>query len=172
MRMSPASLRLVATLLLIVQGVVALAPGRVLCIPLWDCPRHHDDARSHAGAGAHHHRHRTDVDGCTGDHGRSDGQGHALGHAHGHGLDVVDATRHPHDGCPCHVHVPLPGNECIPVSPKGEPQELRAMCVPLVAVAAPGWASGPPPRAQARSRPPDPSGSERVHGLKTTRLLV
>lgn len=151
--MPPAIVKLVAVLLLVVQGVMASGPGRVLCIPLGDCG-------SHDTAVADSCRH------CDVHMGRDSGCLESSGHERG----PYSVAFHPPDECGCHLHVPLPDNKQVPS--KGDSPDLRAFVVPLLVAVVMAWDFEPPLAAPARVPPPDFSVSDQVLGLKTTRLLI
>jgi len=153
--MPPALLKLVVLLLLVVQGVVAPGPGRVLCVPLEDCGQHHrSDAGGcdHCGRGAHA---ATARPGCQ---------------DHQHGL--FDVASHPDDECGCHVHVPLPADEQLPSKPKGDLQDPRAASVSLAVAFVVASVPAPARTSEVCLRPPDFSASDQVRSLKATRLLI
>jgi hypothetical protein len=163
--MPPALVKLVALLLLVVQGAVASASGRVLCIPLRDCGEHHD-----AVAAAWDH---CGPDECSpavgvGGSGGSEGVGGGCDHEHG----PVDAALHPGVDCGCHVHVPVPATEQIPGDSKCRMQDVRAVYVRLVIAVVVAWDFDAVLAVRACSRPPDFSESDQVRGLKATRLIL
>lgn len=154
--MPPAVIKLVAMLLLVVQGVIALAPGRVLCIPIQDCGTHElavTEACEHCDS------HRS-VNLAT-DRGTS-----------GHDTGPYSTAFHPDDECGCHLHVPVPGDEQVPSNPKGEVQDLRTFLLPLAIAVVLAWDFDPPIAGPVRFQPPDFSVSDQVLALKTTRLLI
>ncbi len=149
-------LKVVAVFLLIVQGGLSLASGRVLCVGAHDCESHVHlcDAgvgHSHDEHGIHHEDHHCGAP--------TDG-----------GCVVVGAVMH--DGCGCHVHVPVPDNEQGPRSPRGDVPTVRAVFVARVAALVVSWDVGPVRDVPTSSRPPDFSVSDQVCGLKATRLII
>jgi len=155
-KMPPAIVKLVAMLLLVVQGAIALAPGRVLCIPVRDC-------------GTHESAVRTSCDHCD-SHGRLDVSGRSGGLAPEQG--PFNTVFHPNDECGCHLHVPVPGNEQVPSNPKSGEPDLRTLIVPLFVAIIWVYDWNPPLAAASHFRPPDFSVSDQVLSLKTTRLLI
>lgn len=154
--MSPALAKLVSLLLLIVQGVIASSPGRVLCIPLGDCGQHHESASSGCG-------HCGPIERCS-----DVGQGGRQDHEHG----PFDATLHSDDECGCHIHFPVPAKEQLPSNPKDDTRDLRSVFMPLVVAITLVWDFKPPLFAEVCIRPPDFNVSDQVRGLKATRLLI
>lgn len=156
--MSPTLVKLVAALLLIVQGVVGLAPGRVLCIGLQDC-------------GGHVHAHS---------HGQELGHGHAMGMGQGHCHEDEDQPRgvviHEHGECGCHVHVAVPDEDVLPGKSWNERAEVQAVCVPVLHEVTVWVGDGPSLVSSERWRPPDRvsvfASCDQVRGMKCTRLLV
>lgn len=154
--MPPALFKLIAIFLLVVQGVVALASGRVLCIPVQYCVTHETDvpaALAHCGSNA-----------CTvagGD--REDRESER-------GLFV--SSSHPDDQCGCHLHVPIPSDEQAPSKPKGDSPDLRTLFFPLVITISLIWVFTPRVQLAPPTQPPDFSTSDQVLALKTTRILI
>ncbi|MBX3384622.1 MAG: hypothetical protein KF864_14050 [Phycisphaeraceae bacterium] len=155
--MPAAAIKLVAMLLLVVQGAIALAPGRVLCIPVRDCGTHEPEVL----AACNH---------CD-SHGSSnvvDGSG-GPGQQHGPFITAF----HPVDECGCHLHVPVPSDQQVPNNPKGDNPDLRTFFVPMMVVAIVlKWELNPPLAVGAHFHPPNFSASDQVLALKTTRLLI
>ncbi len=154
--MHPALVKLVAMLLLFVQGVVALAPGQVLCIPVRDCGTHErgiDAECSHCDAAP-----------C------STTAGEPLNSEHGYG--PYSPALHPIDECGCHVHVPVPGDEQVPSNPRGENPDLRAFFIPVLIAVVLNWDCETPQEVVPRFHPPDFSASDQVLALKATHLLI
>lgn len=154
--MPPAIIKLVAMLLLVVQGLIALAPGRVLCIPVRDCGTH----QSEVGAACDHcaSHTRLDASSCSDDPGTDHGS--------------FPAAFHPEDECGCHLHVPVPGSEQVPNNAKNDGPDLRTLIVPLVVAIIWVHDANPPLAASPHFRPPDFSVSDQVLSLKSTRLLI
>jgi hypothetical protein len=154
--MSPALVKLVAMLLLVVQGAIASAPGRVLCIPVGDCGTHESETAevcSHCDTQCMAHA------------------GSGVG-APGHDEGPYSTAFHPDDECGCHLHVPVPGDEQVPSNPKGEGPDSRTFLLPLAIAVVMAWDFDPPVAVPPRVQPPDFSASDQVLGLKTTRLLI
>ncbi|MFN9132666.1 MAG: hypothetical protein ACK5XO_08290, partial [Phycisphaerales bacterium] len=155
-QMSPALVKLVAMLLLVVQGAIASAPGRVLCIPVGDCGTHESETAevcSHCDTQCMAHA------------------GSGVG-APGHDEGPYSTAFHPDDECGCHLHVPVPGDEQVPSNPKGEGPDSRTFLLPLAIAVVMAWDFDPPVAVPPRVQPPDFSASDQVLGLKTTRLLI
>jgi hypothetical protein len=153
--MHPFLVKLVAMLLLIVQGAIATAPGQVLCIPVRDCDTHEHEAGRACG--------HCDTESCAQIGEESGGVGQNQG--------TFPAALHPNDDCGCHLHVPVPGDEQVPSSPRGENPDLRMFFVPLVVLVL-NWDCEPPRAVIAHFHPPDFSASDQVLALKATRLLI
>lgn len=154
--MHPALVKLVAMLLLVVQGAVALAPGRVLCVQIRDCGTHevvdsnpcnHCDLSTSWDSG--------DPEART-----------------GHEQGPISTAVHPADDCGCHVHVPVPGEQQVPSTSKSDGSEFKSVLLPLVLAVVACWEFFPPQAVNARFQPPDFSASDQVRALKTTRLLI
>lgn len=154
--MHPALVKLVTILLLVVQGLVASAPGRVLCIPLEDCESHDQGLTTPCG--------HCDTAAC---HTTEFGQDES-GYDHG----VFLAANHPEDECGCHVHVPVPGDQQVPGPAKPDGSEFKSILVPLVLAIFANWEIEPPVATSVRLHPPDFSVSDQVLALKSTRLLI
>lgn len=157
-RMAAPIVHLLAVFLLVAQGLVGIAPGRVLCVAIWP----------HAGC-----EHSVEV-GCG-------GHGHRV-HTHRHiglspGRSDQSPVSHqilpPHEECSCHVHVPVPGD---PQSPRGQGQsgdrlEMRLTAAAALAVAG-GWDCVPTTRGMGPERPPGCLGMERAVSIRSTRLRI
>lgn len=154
--MPPAIVKLVAILLLVVQGVIALAPGRVLCIPIRDCGKHESEVLAAC-------------DHCE-SHGSSAVGGGKGGSGQEHG--PFSTVFHPQDECGCHLHVPVPDDEQVPSNPKGDGPDSRTFFIHFVVAVVLAWDFDPPVAVAARVQPPDFSTSDQVLALKTTRLLI
>lgn len=148
--------KLVAMLLLFVQGLVAFAPGQVICIPVQDCGAH--DQGGHAACG------HCDSDGCDNEVRRDQ----CKDHEHG----PFSAATHPDDECGCHLHVPVPDSEQVPSNPRCDVSELRSVLVPLLVAFVLTWDFEPSLVVVERFKPPDFSASDQVLALKATRLLI
>lgn len=154
--MSRTTIQLIACFLLVLQGLVSWAPGRVLCIPVQDCEGHHHDESDgyeghefHGCADAHH--------GCV---------------PHDHEHDPLSGSHHEDDACGCHFHVPVPGEQRVPSHPKSDGLEWRLPALPLFADALPTWEVAPPAPPFGRTTLRDFSGSDQVRALRMTRLLI
>ncbi|MGD9688409.1 MAG: hypothetical protein AB7K52_04425 [Phycisphaerales bacterium] len=154
--MPTALVKLVAVLLMCVQGLVAAAPGQVLCIPVQSCGMHEHDG--HAVCGRCHS-------------GGSDDEG-VVDQRREHELDHMSAAVHLFDECGCYLHVPVPDREQVPVCPRGDNTDLRQSVLPLLVASVLVWDIEPAPVVVARFKPPDLSVSDQVLGLKATRLLI
>ncbi|QOJ00984.1 MAG: hypothetical protein HRU70_10945 [Phycisphaeraceae bacterium] len=151
-----ALVKLVAILLLAVQGLIALAPGRVLCIPVRDCEIHesevlaaYDRFESHGSLTA-------------------SGAQHVLGQEHG----SFATAFHPEDECGCHLHIPIPSDEQAPSNPKDGGPDQRKLFLPLVVAVVLAWDFDTPLPVAQRFEPPDFSTSAQVLALKTTRIII
>lgn len=153
-------INLVAAFLLVAQGLVGMAPGRVLCLPIADCGAH--DSSESAGCGHDH-------DDCGSDHGCGSNSDDRAGHGHG----PMEIAFHPHEECGCHVHVPVPGDDRTPTNPqpRGDYKELRALsgASHVLTIA---WDFTPAARPSWRFCPPDLTATDQVRALKSTRLLI
>ena len=155
-------IKLVVLLLAVAQGVVGVAPGRVLCLPTGDCGLHAPGA---VGVAAPNH----DQD-SSGDDGHWGGSPACSGHHHG---PIAEPVGHSHDGCGCHVHVPLPGEKRLP-----EGRDLRADVGHLRLVAATivvgelDWQPAHSYDLTPRVGAPDAPFGERALALRSTRLLI
>jgi len=148
--------KLVAMLLLVVQGAIALAPGQVLCIPVRDCGTHESEVLA----------------AC--DHCDSHGSLTAAGGHSGRGQQSGSFTTvfHPEDKCGCHLHVPVPSDDQVPSNPKGDGPDLRVIFFPLVIAIVFAWDFEPPLQVAPRFQPPDFSTSGQMLALKTTRIII
>lgn len=154
--MPPALIKLVAMLLLIAQGVIALASGRVLCIPVQYCDTRETDVPLVCGSCC--------SDGCF-----------VAGDSHG-GLEpergLFVTTLHPDDECGCHLHVPVPSDDRAPSNPKSDNSDLRALFFPLTFALVMAWVTEPPLQSAPHFEPPDFSTSDQVLALKSTHILI
>lgn len=154
--MPAAVVKLVAMLLLFVQGLVAFAPGQVLCIPVQDCGTHEQGGSASCG--------HCDTDWLDGVGGEDD----CKDHDHGPFAPVT----HPDEECGCHLHLPVPDNEQPPSNSRGDNFELRSVSVPLVIAFILTWELEPVLVVVERFKTPDFSVSDQVLALKSTRLLI
>lgn len=154
--MPHALVKLVAMLLLFVQGLVAFAPGQVVCIPLQDCGTHEQAGNFSCG--------HCDPLPCN------DGMVADTCDDHRHG--PFSSASHPDDDCGCHVHVPVPDSEQIPSNPRGESSDPRLAIAPLLVAVVLAWDFEPALEVVERFKPPDFSVSDQVLALKATRLLI
>lgn len=151
--MSPTLVKIIAMILLVAQGIIGVIPGRVLCIPLVHCHAHtHSDAACADG-------------GMVCDDSRA-GQ-HCPGHEHG----PLSLASHPSDECGCHVHVPVPGEQPLPGTSRGEVADARPALAPTVVALLADW-HGDVPSVVARPRPPDLGATGQMRALKATRLMI
>jgi hypothetical protein len=135
----------VAMILLLVQAVVGVAPGQVVCMPLGGCA--HESVVS-AGCGhCGEHRHVA----------VAQDQPERLAAAH-------------NDDCGCHLHVAIPADERVPGNPRGEGVEARVVFM-AGATMVPGWGVAPPASTPA-FHPPDFRATDQVRSLKATRLII
>lgn len=151
--------KLVALILLMTQGLVAFAPGKVLCIPLFDCDTHEARALS-----------------VVCDHGEI-ASCHAVAVARAscqdHEPGPFTLARHHHDECGCHVHLPVPGGSgALPTLKRGDSPDLQLIAIPLLMAVVLDWDLVPPPAPCVALWPPDFSVSDQVLSLKATRLLI
>jgi hypothetical protein len=158
--MSQPLLKFVSLLLLVVQGVVASSPWRVVCVPVAVCESHEGD-ESTAGCGHDDHGPCRSTDSGAGPKQIDD---HAL-------LGLVLST---HDECGCHVHVPVPRNDQFPSrpGPQGGCPDMRAVLTPRVVVAMLDWGCAPLPSGVPGVDPPEFDRGDEALSLKSTRLLL
>lgn len=154
--MRPTLVKLVALLMVVLQGAITSGPARVLCIPLQDCGHHHESA----ALGGHENGPNTcgpviERVGC---------------HIHEHG--PFDTPSLADDPCACHVHVPVPDQKQLPSNAKGDSQDPRSFLVPMAVAILIAWEFEPPRTPRLCLRPPDFSTSDQVCGLKVTRLRI
>ncbi len=154
--MPAAFVKLVAMLLLVVQGLIAFAPGQVLCIPVRSCSLH-----TPSGDAPCEH---ADSDEC--DDERRDEQCEGRGQGH------FSFAKHSDDERGCHIHVLVPDSEQAPSGPRGDIAELRHAVTPLLVAFVLSWDFEPAVVVVERFKPPDFSVSDQVLALKATRLLI
>lgn len=154
--MHSAVVKIVALLLLIVQGGVALIPGRTICIPVQRCGTHVQEAP----AACDHCESECDSENAE------SWTGPPLIHV-SCGLDS-----HLTNQCGCHVHLPVPSNEQAPSAPRNGAPELKALTVAQVVELVMRWESQPPRADTHQLHQSDFSISDQVRSLKTTRLLI
>lgn len=146
--MHHALVKLVAMLLLVVQGVVASATGRVMCIRVADCGSHTETVAASA---------------CEHDCG-NDQQPQDDG--------WCDVVANGLAACECHVHVPVPGEERVPSKGQLSVSDFKTVALPvLVAMVLqwePVWRDGPARYAERR----EARSWDQLGALRTTRLLV
>lgn len=154
--MPTALARFAAVLLLALQGLIALAPGRALCIP-----RPHDVQHALGATVACGH-----------------GDSAACGAMGGRLRDVDDElcgrseAQKPGTGCRCHVHVPLSGAPYAPNPPRLDQPDHRSPLSPRGIAMVLGWSVHPVPGVRNRGQPPDFTGCDQFLGLRATRLLI
>lgn len=141
-------IQVILMVLLVVQGALASASGRVLCIPL-------------GGHGEHH------LCGADVGHGLSS-PGACCDHPESP-LDVVLAA---HDECGCHVHVPVPGREQSPGNPKQSGGMGRIVSVAPVDSVVMAWGVAPVATLRVRSHWMEYGSPGQGLGLRTTRLII
>lgn len=148
---------LVAILVLAVHGVVSLAPGRVLCVSLFDADLHDADA--------------TLVERCPCDsHACESTPGTREGESGGSG----GIARSPLNQCDCHLHVLIPAGEQLPprASAQGGESDQSVPVMPVVAIAFIEWHPAPPSVCNPRFRTPDSCAGDNARIVRTTRLLI
>lgn len=166
---------LIVAALLVVQGLVAFVPGRVLCVPVLDCGRSECHSRRHADVARHeHHDHRAFEGEIT--------DGSCVRHAHQHDChhDSSNALEtslravawHPSDDCGCHIHIPLPGDEQMLCSPRAESTHSRVFFTPEALYVVFADRCEPLPRTRVLSHPPDLGTGAPLRALRTTRLII
>lgn len=157
--------QLVAVFLLLVQGLAAFGPGRVLCVPTDDYWAHES---AHGGAHA-------------ADHGDCDHHDHgpapcnSVGSARGcddHGHALVLALLHIHEDCGCHVHVPIRSDDTTPITPRDRGVDARAIFTPVVVALLTNWDWASAWVRTAEGHPPDSGASVQLRALKSTRLRI
>lgn len=149
----------VAALLLMVQGLVAFAPGRVLCIPIADCGTHEsivESACDHCEPDDCTSSETEETDGSSSDP-MSSGPMNAA-------LCLMPE-------CGCHVHLPVPRGEQTSPTLRDDSQQ-RALFVPVLVAMIPSedWSDRCGVSASAHS--PGVRGSAQLRALKTTRLRI
>lgn len=154
--MSPVVVKLVSVLMLVVQGLVASAAGRVVCIPLQDCGKHGEMAVGLCD--------RVAAEGCGGHGGECDERALGSG-SHDDGMQRAEE-------CDCHVHVPVPADERLPGKPAVDMGEARADLIPAAVVAVLTWDLESACEAGEGFLPPGFERCDQWVGLKCTRLLL
>lgn len=184
--------RLVAVLLLVVQGVVSLAAGRVVCIGVRECERHGERVTTTVGL-SHSERHgaeqcpsgRCETGPCEREQAKAstcDSQGSDAAACTGDAAtatcdDTAGVAWASGEACDCHVHVPVPSPLQGWSNPRADGSKAdgsawRAVCVPLVVVLRVSW-EGVPVRGNRVQRPPrDWGATPQMLALRATRLLV
>ncbi len=153
--------QLVAVFLLVVQGMAAFGPGRVLCVPMdGEVARVHADAADHGACENHSHAHASPSEAARGES--------CDDHEHG----LVLALLHTHEDCGCHVHVPVKGDDTTPTTPRDRTRESRPIFTPLVVALLANWDWSSACVPNAEGRPPDPLVSGQLRALKSTRLRI
>lgn len=148
--------KLVVTCLLIAQGLAALAPGQVLCIPVRDCGTHEQ-----AGPGACGH--------CHADIRDDESSGHTCrNHTHG----PASPAAHTNGDCGCHLHMPVQESAQSPGRPWGDSPDLRGVVVSQPVAWVLMCDCGTRDAVHERFKPPDFSVSDQVLALKATRLII
>jgi len=154
--MPTALARFAAVLLLVLQVLMALAPGRALRMQL---PHDVQHALGTTVACGH------------GDSAACDAMGGRVG-------DVDDElcgrseAQHPETGCRCHVHVPVPGAPHAPNPPRLDQPDHRSPFSPRGIPMVLGWSVHPVQGVWNRGHPPDFTGCDQFLGLRATRLLI
>lgn len=152
--MSPILSRLIALVVLLTQGVVALVPGRVVCIPVRDRAEHQHAAGEVCGHDA--------WDACCPTEQR-DGCGATSDRAAASGSE---------SDCDCCVDMPAPGDDRVPTRPAGDVPEFRAAPAVVAAVLHLHVAPEREMTCASLVRPPDVFATDRVRGLKSMRLIL
>lgn len=155
--MHPAVIKAVATLLLIVQSAIALAPGQRLCIPVRDCDFHEQDV----ALACDHHDNSTSSSLTVRD-------SNCEGYEQGLPGEALYST----DDCGCHLHVLLPDNEQMRSNLRSDNVDLKLFFGPVAVAPVLTWDCVSPRTVVAYGRPPDASASDQGRILKTTRLLI
>ena len=154
--MGPSFRKVVALVLLLIQGMIGATSGQFLCIPIRDCGTH--ERSGHAASG------HCVSDGCNVEQVEES----CKDHEH----DAFSSAIHRDDECGCHLHVPLPDSEQLPSNPRGDNAELRSVLVPVLIALVVTWDFDPAVVIVERFKPPDFSVSDQVLGLRATRLLI
>jgi hypothetical protein len=148
--------QIVAVVLLVLQSVVALVPGRMFCLPTWACGEREKVSRvvQHV-------------------HGFEQGPAHVSGYSHGHdeATDVTDdGCAAGHDECGCHVHMPMPDDQQMPKDQRAQ-QAMQDVMTPAEVFV--GELKFEPVEMMKRvPRVLDLSAAVELRALKVTRLLV
>jgi hypothetical protein len=147
---------LVLAVLLAVQGVLSLAPGRMLCIPLRACDQHQE------------------VPALCGHCDDSHGDAHAMTSPRWN--DAAEQfcfaiVARPSDECGCHLHVPGPQDSHVVTKTSGDACEWKHS---LALWAAAFVLASQPASADECDvpRPPDLLASMQVRVLRTSRLII
>jgi len=140
------------------QGMVGIAPSRVLCVPVMGCATHESsvaDACGHCDSGSAW---------CE----------TPAGDDRDHAVALLADLNHVEESCGCFVHIPIPGERQSPDrTHEGEKiQHLR-----WVASAISGLPISPPEPVRVFARnseyaPPECSVRDQVMSIRTTRLLI
>jgi hypothetical protein len=155
--MPPAIVKLVAMILLVVQGAIGLAPGRALCVAVPDCGAHGSGTSQAAFDDCHFHE-------CTEAAG-----GH---HARGYKLGPVVAALHPDNRCRCHLHVPIPRDGWMSRSTQSDKPDVRTSFAPLALWTGLVWVCPSQFVAAPFLHPRDFVATAEVLALKATRLII
>lgn len=191
--MRPVLFQFVAILLLCVQGVLAAAPGQILCIRVTDCGRHGDCSsngessskcdRDEASCCATSRCATSQQPSCTSsvhectDSANNSPQSHTTGPCHRHDPIQHDPSLSADPlstGCGCFVHVPIPRQSQLPShsSARLEGPDLRTLAIPMDLAASLVLVWYRPPKQPSVAAPSGVHASEQVRSLKSTRLLI
>lgn len=153
--------QLVAVFLLVVQGIAAFGPGRVLCVPIeGEVARTQADAADHGPCEVHSPSHVLPGEAAKGES--------CDDHEHG----VVLALLHTHEDCGCHVHVPVRGDDTTPTTPRDRTGDARQLFAPVVVALLANWDWSSACVRTAEGHPPDRLASGQLRALKSTRLRI
>lgn len=162
--MPSAIVKLVAMLLLVVQAAIGVAPGRMLCVPVHSHRMHESGADPGSSSDGSEVSDRSGCSGCS----------ELVSVRLGFGVEAGRISRWSHldEECACHVHVPIPDEEQLPISPRGDGPELRTVGVSATCAVVLIWDCDLPPVPTAILPPHDSSTAAQVLALKSTRLLI
>lgn len=161
-------LKLLALLLILIQGGLSMARGQSLCMPMSDCSTH-EQAREHgheqarATTCSHHHEasheaSHDDASRCAND------EPPTTAHAHG----VIDPAQHDHPECACHLHVTLPDHD---QRPSGASSNVAIYAACLMSLA-PYWELASMDAACDRASTPGPTESPPRLELRALDVIV
>ncbi len=160
-RMRHPCLKLLALLLILIQGGLSMARGQSLCMPMSDCSTH-EQARaapcSHHHEASHDEASHDDASRCAHD------EPPTTAHAHG----VIDPAQHDHPECACHLHVTLPDHD---QRPNGASSHVAIYAACFMSLA-PDWELASMDAACDRASKPGPTESPPRLELRALDVIV